>query len=236
MKRTMLVMMLVATMMLSGCWHDHPKTIVVLVDATKSIDQAEYERCRVELKRLTQRLGRGDRLVLVPITGEPQELLGHRIVHIEMPSERVPYDSNVKKAKMEAEKQIEQFLNSLAEVQAKQTDIIGAMRATADEFRGDGSELIILSDMAEDDSEIRFPVAPELATSKTAEALADRMARRDMLRGVDVRVGILKSFDLERMPQQRRDAVEAFWQRYFTASGARNVKITVDLENLEAGT
>lgn len=235
MKRKMLTLILTVVMMLSGCWQDHPRTVVVLVDATKSIDQAEYERCRVELKRLTLRLGRGDRLVLVPITGEPQELLGHRIVHIEIPAERVPYDSNVKKAKVEAEKQIEQFLNGLPEIQAKQTDIIGALRATADEFRGDGSELIILSDMAEDDSEIRFPIAPEFATSKSAEALAERMARHDMLRGVEVKVGILKSFDLERMPQQRRDAVEAFWRRYFAASGASKVKITVDLENLEAG-
>lgn len=235
MKRRMLTLMLTMVMTLSGCWQDHPRTVVVLVDATKSIDLAEYGRCRVELKRLTQRLGRGDRLVLVPITGEPQELLGHRILHVEIPAERLPYDSNVTRAKVEAEKQIEQFLNGLSEIQAKQTDIIGALRATADEFRGEGSEIIILSDMVEDDSVIRFPSAPEMAASKSAEVLAEQMARREMFKGVEVKIGILKSFDLEHMPQQRRDAIEAFWRRYFIASGANKVSITVDLKNLGAG-
>jgi hypothetical protein len=235
MKLTMLVVTLMAALLLTGCWQDHPRTIVVLIDATASIDPLEYERCRFQLNRVTQKLGRGDRLVLVPITGEPQELLGHRIVHVDMPSDRVPYDSNLKKARADAAKRIEEFLVALPAIQAKQTDIIGALRATADEFRPGASELLILSDMVEDDSEIRFPIAPELATAKSAETLAERMARRNMLRGVEVKIGILKSFDLERMPQQRKDAVQAFWQRYFATSGASKVTITVDLENLEVG-
>jgi hypothetical protein len=138
----------------------------------------------------------------------------------------------LKKARTDAARRIEEFLAGLPTIQAKQTDIIGALRATADEFHAERSELFILSDMVEDDAEIRFPSAPELAASKSAESLAERMARRDLLRGVSVKIGILKSFDLERMPQQRRDAVQSFWRRYFAASGTSNVRITVDLETL----
>lgn len=225
-------MVLIMTAALSGCWTDTPKTTVVLIDATMSIDPAEYERCRRELERLTQGLGRGDRLVLVPITGEPEELLGHRIVHIEMPTERVPYDSNIKKAREGAVQQIEQFLAQLPAIQAKRTDIIGALRAAADQFRGEHAQLLCFSDLVEDDAELRFTSAPELASVKTAEALAERVARKKMLAGVDVRLGILKSFDLERMNSSRRDAVQAFWQRYFNASGASKVKVSVDLETL----
>lgn len=232
MKRTILSIALAGTLLVSGCWKDTPKTIVVLVDATMSVDPTEYERCRRELERVTQALGRGDRVVLVPITGEPQELLGHRIVHIQMPAERVPYESNLKKAKAEAAKRIEEFLAGLPGIQAKRTDIIGALRATADAFRPDHSELLCFSDMVEDDPEVSFLKARELNNAKAAEVLAERLAQRDMLHGVVVKVGILKSFDLERMNSARRDAVQAFWRKYFHASGASNVRITVDLTTL----
>lgn len=232
MKRTILSIALAGTLVVSGCWKDTPKTIVVLVDATMSVDPAEYERCRRELDRVTLGLGRGDRVVLVPITGEPQELLGHRIVHIQMPTERVPYDSNLKKAKAEAAKRIEQFLAGLPAIQAKRTDIIGALRATADAFRPDHSELLCFSDMVEDDSELSFTNAPQLKEPKSAAALAESLAKRDMLRGVDVEIGILKSFDLARMSSTRREAVQAFWRQYFRTAGASSVKITVDLATL----
>lgn len=232
MKRKMLLVALMATLLFSGCWQEQQKTTVVLVDATMSIDPAEYERCRRELERLTQKLGRGDRLVLVPITGEPEELLGHRIVHIEMPSERVPYDSNLKKAKADAAQRIEQFLRDLPQIRAKRTDIIGALRATADAFRAERSELVCLSDMVEDDEKLSFPTAREMSDVKSAEALAERLAPKGLLKGVIVKIGILKSFDLERMNPERRDAVQAFWRKYFVASGASEVKLTVDLETL----
>jgi hypothetical protein len=232
MKRTLLAVTLMTTLGLSACWNEKPKTVVVLVDATRSIDPAEYERCRSELHKIMQRLGRGDRLLLVPITGEPQELLGPRIVHIEMPKERVAYDSNLKNARADASKRIEQFLTDLPKIQALRTDIIGALRAAADAFDGESTELICLSDMVEDDAEIRFPTAPELNQTKSAETLAERIARHDLLHGAVVKVGVLKSFDLEKMTPARRDAKQAFWRRYFLASGASIVKITVDLETL----
>ncbi len=221
-------MVLIMTAVLSGCWTDKPKTTVVLIDATMSIDPAEYERCRRELERLTQGLGRGDRLVLVPITGEPEELLGHRIVHIEMPTERMPYDSNIKKAREEAVKRIKEFLTLLPTLQAKRTDIIGALRATADQFRTEHAQLLCFSDLVEDDPELRFTNAPELASVKAAEALAERVARKNMFAGVDVRLGILKSFDLEKMNSSRRDAVQAFWQKYSASveqTGSRSASI-----------
>ena len=216
---------------LSGCT-PQPRTVVALVDATASIDPEEYGRCAAELKRLVSRLGRGDRLILVPITGEPLELLGRRIVHIDMPAARVPYDSNLKQARELAASQVEEFLIRLPEIHAKQTDIIGALRAVSDEFHSGNSELICLSDMAQDDAQIRFMTSAELATSKRAEALARQLSRPGMLRGVTVRIGILKSFDLERMAPDRRDAVQAFWRQYFADSGAKTVRTTVDLENL----
>ena len=232
MKRTLLAITLMMTFAVSACWTEKPKTVVVLVDATKSIDPNEYERCRGELNKLMQRLGRGDRLVLVPITGEPEELLGHRIVHIQLPKERVPYDSNLKQARMEAGKRTDQFLRELPAIQAKHTDIIGALRAAADAFESESTELICLSDMVEDDAELRFLTAVELSQTKSAEALAARIARHDLLRGAVVKVGVLKSFDLEKMNPARRDSTQAFWRKYFLASGASRVKITVDLETL----
>jgi len=232
MRKTLLAITLVAATFASACWTEKAKTVVVLVDATKSIDTAEYGRCRAELNKVMQRLGRGDRLVLVPITGEPEELLGHRIVHIDMPKERVPYDSNIKLARAQAAQRIEQFLAGLPRIQANHTDIIGALRAAADAFANEGTELICLSDMVEDDPEVRFLTASELNQTKSAEALGERMARQGLLHGAVVKVGVLKSFDLEKMNPARRDATRAFWRRYFLSSGASKVMITVDLETL----
>ena len=232
MKRILLALMLMTTFVLSACWNEKQKTVVVLMDATTSIDPAEYERCRSELNKLMQRLGRGDRLVIVPITGEPQELLGHRIVHVDMPKERVPYDSNLKQARVDATKRIEQFFAELPKIQALHTDIIGALRAAEDAFDDESTEVICLSDMVEDDAQIRFLTAPEFNQTKSAEALAERMARHNLLHGATVKIGMLKSFDLEKMTPGRRDATQAFWRKYFLASGAGKVKITVDMATL----
>ena len=231
MKQTTIALMLATSMFVSACWETKAKTVVVLIDATMSVDPAEYLRCRDEINRLVTRLDRGDRLVLVPITGEPEELLGHRMVHIDMPSERVPYDSNLKKAKEQAVRQVEQFLTTLPNIQAKYTDILGAMRATQDAL-GESADLIILSDMVIDTPELHFPTAPELANTRSAELLAEKLATKQQLKGVNVKVGILRSFDLERMSSARRDGVQAFWRRYFAVSGATKVQITVDLQTL----
>ncbi len=231
MEKIMVTFALVVTFLLSGCGSE-PTTVVILVDATTSIDSTEYQRCRGEIERRVQNLKRGDRLVLVPITGEPEELLGPRIVHIDMPTELVPYDSNLKRVKAAAAERVQQFLAVLPAIQAKQTDIMGALRATADAFRGNASELLVLSDMVEDEQGLRFPKMPELATLKSAEALAEKLAKPEQLKLVKVSLGILKSYDLERMHPERREAVQAFWRKYFLASGASNVQITVDLETL----
>jgi hypothetical protein len=231
MRRSALAVVLIAVTVLSGCGNT-PKTTVVLIDGTASIDPAEYDRCRLEIERIIQSMGRGDHVMLVTITGEPEELLGHRIIHILMPTEYVPYDTNLKKARAEAAKRIAQFFAELPTIHAKRTDVVATLRVAASFSSRAHTQLVIFSDMVAADGDLQFTTAPELANVKSAEALAERVARKNMLAGVDVRIGILKSFDLERMNSSRREAIQAFWKRWFNVSGASKVKISVDLETL----
>lgn len=172
--------------------------------------------------------------MLIPITGEPAELLGRRIRTIEMPRDYVPYDSNLKRARTEAAQIVSQFADELPKLRAVRSDIFGALRAAADFTQDRQTMVICLSDLVEDDATLQFRTAPELGNATAAEHLAARRATPGMLRRTTVSLGLLRSAEIERMSPERRTAVRAFWEKYLMASGAGRVEITVDLDALRA--
>lgn len=202
------------------------------MDSSQSIDASEYERCRQRIEKIIAQLDRGDRLVLVPITGEPAEILGRRIRTVEMPRDYAPYDSNLKQARGAAARTIEQFAVELAGIRAARSNILGAVRASADYIRDDRTTIVCLSDLVEDEAALQFRTAAELNDQTTAEHLAERLAGRGELKGAEVKLVLLRSSELERLSPERCAAVRAFWQRYLLASGARSVEITVDIDAL----
>lgn len=215
-----------------GCWSVNPRTTIVLVDASGSIDAEEYGRCLRRIERLLDNFDRGDRLVLIPITGEPAELLGRRIRTADMPRDYAPYDGNLKRARADAAQIISQFATELPAIRAARSDIFGAFRAAADFARDGNTTIICLSDLIEDDDTLKFRTSPELKDAAAARRLALHKSAPGMLRGAAVVVGLLRSAELERMDSERRAAVRAFWETYLIASGAGSVGITVDLDSV----
>ncbi|MCW5971350.1 MAG: hypothetical protein KIT57_22815 [Blastocatellales bacterium] len=204
----LLALLVLAT---GGCWSVNPRTTIVLVDASGSIDAEEYGRCLRRIERLLDKFDRGDRLILIPITGEPAELLGRRIRTAEMPRDYAPYDGNLKRARADAAHIISQFAAELPTIRAVRSDIFGAFRAAADFVRDGNTAIFCLSDLLEDDDTIRFRTSPELRDEVAAGNLAMNRARPGMLRGAAVTVGLLRSTELERLEPERRAAVRAFW-------------------------
>jgi hypothetical protein len=164
---------------------------------------------------------RGDRLILIPITGDAQNDAGGRVLRLSAPTEREPYDTDLRRFQSEAQKQFAAWAASLDPRQIK-TDILGSLDVARQEFaaipKESGRRLIIVSDFLEDEPSYRFLSAPQLANDARARsfALALRSQRDFALPGVPICLGRLESSDFAPLSPQRKDAVRAFWTAYLT--------------------
>jgi hypothetical protein len=166
-------------------------------------------------------MGRGDRLILIPITGDAQNDAGGRVLRLTAPTEREPYDTDIRRFQSEAQKQFAAWVASLDPHQMR-TDILGSLDVARQEFaaipKGSERRLIIASDFLEDEPSYRFVSAPQLANNARARALASalRSERQFALPGIPICLGHLESSDFAPLSRQRKDAVQAFWTAYLT--------------------
>jgi hypothetical protein len=166
-------------------------------------------------------MGRGDRLILIPITGDAENDAGGRVLRLTAPTERESYDTDLRRFQSEAQKQFVAWAASLDPHQTR-TDILGTLDAARQEFaavpKGSVRRLIIVSDFLEDESSIRFVSAPQLASVVHARkfALMLRSERQFTLTDVPICLGRLESSDFAPLSSQRKEAVQAFWTAYLT--------------------
>lgn len=213
-----------ALTLLAGCSHPVPKVTVDALDTSLSITpRAEHAAENAILDQIS-RLGRGDRLILIPITGDAQNDVGGRILHLTAPTERQAYDNDLRRFQADAKKQFAAWLGSHDPHQIR-TDILGTLDVARQEFaavpRDADRRLIILSDFLEDDPSYRFVLSPQLANPGRARALAvvTRTNRGFALPGVPVCLGRLESSDFAPLSRQRKEAVQAFWAEYLSDRG-----------------
>jgi hypothetical protein len=121
------------------------------------------------------RMGRGDRLILIPITGDAQNDAGGGILCLVAPTEREAYDNDLRRFQADAKKRYAAWLGYLDPHQMR-TDILGTKDVARQEFatvpENTDRHLIILSDFLEDDPTYRFVSSPQLANAGRARALA----------------------------------------------------------------
>jgi hypothetical protein len=215
---------LATLILLAGCSHPVPKATVDVLDTSLSITpRAEHAAENAILDQIS-RLGRGDRLIVIPITGDAQNDAGGRILRLVAPTERQAYDSDIRRFQGDAKKQYAAWLASLDPHQMR-TDILGTLDLARQEFTAvpDGADrrLIILSDFLEDDPSYRFVSSPQVANVPRARALAVelRTGRSFALPGVPVCLGRLESSDFAPFSPQRKEAVQAFWVEYLNDRG-----------------
>jgi hypothetical protein len=208
-------------LLLAGCFRRVPVATVEVIDTSMSITSRAEHTAKSAVGNQISHMGRGDRLILIPITGNAQNDAGGRVLRLSAPTEREPYDTDLRTFQSEAQKQFAAWSASLDPHQMR-TDILGSLDVARQEFvaipKGNGRRLIIVSDFLEDEPSYRFVSAPQLADDGRARALASilRSGREFALPGVLICLGRLESSDFAPLSPQRKKAVQAFWIAYLS--------------------
>lgn len=210
--------------LLTACSHPAPKATIEVLDTSLSITPRAERAAENAILDQVSLMGRGDRLILIPITGDAQNDAGGRVLRLLAPTEREAYDNDLRRFQADAKKQYAAWLASLDPHQTR-TDILGTLDVARQEFAATPKDadrhLIILSDFIEDDPSYRFVSSPQLANAGRARALAVvmRTDRNFALPSVPVCLGRLESSDFAQLSPQRKEAVQAFWAEYLNDRG-----------------
>lgn len=211
-------------LLLAACKHDMPSATVVVIDTSLSITPRAERAAFSALSDQISHLGRGDSLVLIPITGNAENDAGGRILRLHAPVVREPYDADIRRFREDGRKQ---FATWVATVGADpgRTDILGAFDAARQELaalpKGNNPRLIVISDFLEDDGAYNFVRDTALANPTRARHLASRLRveRGFSLTGISLCLGRLESSDFAPLSEERKAAVQAFWTTYTAQPG-----------------
>ncbi len=208
-----------ALILLAACSHHAPIATVEVLDTSMSITPRAEHAAENAIADQISRIGRGDRLILIPITGDAQNDAGGKILRLVAPTERQAYDNDLRQFQADAKKRYTAWAASLNSHQM-QTDILGTLDLARQELaampKDSDRRLIILSDFLEDEPSYRFVSSPQLTSAPRARALAAtlRPERAFALRSIPVCLGRLESRDFAPLSPQRKEAVQAFWIEY----------------------
>ena len=213
--------------LLVGCSKQMPVTTVEVIDTSLSITPRAERAALDAVQNQIAHMQRGDRLVLIPITGDAQNDAGGRILRLSAPTQRETYDADLRRFREQAGKQIAAWVASLDPHETR-TDILGTLDVVRQEFAaipaGSG-RLIIVSDFLEDEPSYRFATSASLNTVGHANgfAVALRAARNFAPPDAPICLGRLESSDFAELSPQRKEAVQAFWTKYLTEKNSAPV-------------
>jgi hypothetical protein len=232
-----------ALFLLAGCSHHAPTVTVEVIDTSLSITPRAEKAALDAVQLQIAHMQRGDRLVIIPITGDAANDAGGRILRLSAPTQRETYDADLRRFQAAAGKRFTAWIASLDQHQSW-TDILGALDATRQEFSvlpdPMNRKLVVVSDFLEDDGTYNFVSAGSLASPARARELAAHLRAQHgfTLQSVNLCLGRLESSDFARLSAQRKEAVQAFWIAYF-ADGREPAEIQFDgtgiLANTERG-
>lgn len=213
----------------TGCWGRKQKpalSLILVCDVSASIDEAARASCLNTVGSVLPILRRGDSLVVIPVMGDAEAEISGQILRFNIPSQRELYDEDLRRMQTRAEQEIGNLIKTASANPGQHTDLLGTMRAAAQELSGLSPErkrvLVLLTDGIQDDAQFNFNTAPELASKNGGTKLATSLAQENpaFLKDVTIYFGRLKSRDLARLPRSRREALNTFWMKYFEAAGA----------------
>lgn len=208
-------------LLFTACSRHVTVATVEVIDTSMSITPRAERAALSAVGNQISHMGRGDRLIIIPITGDAQNDAGGRILRLVAPTEREAYDNDMRRFQVDSKKRYSAWLASLDPHQMR-TDILGSLDVARQEFaaipKGSERRLIIASDFLEDEPSYRFVSAPQLESDARARALGSalRSERQFALQEVPICLGHLESSDFAPLSRQRKDAVQAFWIAYLT--------------------
>lgn len=219
-------------LVLVGCGHRTPQTTVEIIDTSMSITPRAEKAALDAVAGQISRMQRGDRLVIIPITGDAANDAGGRVLRLSTPTTRESYDTDLRRFREQARKQFAAWAASHDAHQSR-TDILGTLDAARQELAlgplGSSKRLIVVSDFLEDDGTYRFVTDSSVATPARARTLAAwlRAQHGFAMQGVQFRLGRLESTDYAPLSVQRKEAVKVFWEAYI-GGGEKPVEIEFD--------
>jgi hypothetical protein len=221
------LMTLVLAAALIGCGKHHPRYFVVLSDVSGSIERESLEQAFKAIDEMAGHLQRGDKLTIIPISGDAEAEASGNIMRFEVPATRQAYDMDLKHFRTALTASLKEMQANALVHPGKNTDILGTISIAGHELKNcdvyKRCELIVLSDLIEEDSVLNFNTDPRLSTTAGSTTLADEIVRQEPahLTGVQVCLGLLRSDEYARLGKQRRDAIKAFWITYFQHLGSQ---------------
>jgi hypothetical protein len=230
--------LLACALMLAGCKRAKNKSLslVFIIDMTASTDAEGRAKAfkAVQIWFEQKRLRRGDKITVIPVTGDAWTESQGRILRFKLSEKREAYDADLRRLGEEVFKSMEQMERAAAENPYKFSDILGAVQLGAEELQRESVDtqkvLVILSDFVQDDAQGKFKTAAYLADKKAAQDYAKKIAAThpQNFQGNLVYMGLLRSTDLRSMSPGRREALQVFWTEYFRQRGASEIITAID--------
>jgi hypothetical protein len=151
---------------------------VEVIDVSESITPRAERAALEAVGDQILHLGRGDQLIVIPITGDVQNDAGGRILRLSAPTKREPYDADLRRFREDARKRLAVWAAALGP-QRRRTDILGALDVAAQEaaLLSDNTRrrILVASDFVEDDGQFRFGSDPALENPERARAHAAKI-------------------------------------------------------------
>lgn len=206
---------------------------VVIVEATKSVKPEAQAEAIDATEKSADVMQRGDEMVVIPLTGDAATEAPGKVLRFRMSEKREAFDADLKKTKKQIHEGLERLKNETAAKPFMRSDLLGTVRIAAEEKpKGvkDKFTLTILSDFVNDTHEISFMTSPHLANEESAKKLAVSLmkGKEKMWSGARIFLGQLRSNDLKKLNNERREAIRAFWMEFFKAGGAAEVVWATD--------
>lgn len=227
MSRPYAALLLVIPLLFScGCQRQEqrqPVHLIFLLDVSGSIEPDSLVEAFQSMEDVLKHLNRGDKASLIPITSDALAESSGRVLRFEKPVKREAYDADLIRFSKVARKSLNELQANTMVRPGSRTDIFGAIKMAEEETAASQmkTELIVLSDLIEDDGEFDFKSDPRLANKERATPFALKMAQPDQKSGFSsVYLGLLRSKDIRELDPKRREAIVEFWKQYFGAKGA----------------
>jgi len=199
----------------------HPRVIVILVDMSASADQARRTVCKEAFEKIHQNLRQGDRVLVGTITSQSyvefKPAVDEEIPKKTVWDNRLQYERSLTQAKEKIRREVNKLLSQKQGTLL--TEILDSLNI-ADIIFHDEKErqkvLVLLSDMIEDSKEGKFD-KDKITDEYIHHIIRSRQKNKLIpnLAGVKVYVAGASAADSDKFR-----AIQAFWTRYFTESGA----------------
>jgi len=223
---------LAAVCVVAGCG-DPPAYTICLVDVSASITSAGFESEFAAVDGLAEQMRRGDRLTLIPITGNAMGYTPGHVITLTAPTSRQPYDNDLVQFRVDARAEISKLRAEFTCRPAKRSDILGTIGVARDELaasevdlaaRRPSQTLIIFSDFIENDDRYHFGAHAGVAPNRDDAGFARQVRKElhgDLPRSLRVRLVEIESNEKLRLSPDRQRSIRAFWDAYFGPNSAR---------------